>query len=551
MAAPTKHFLSYLESSIKQNWDCPALSDYDGSLTFTYGQMAEKIARLHVLFSESGLKKGNKIAICGRNSAHWAISFLAVTSYEAIAVSILPEFQPASIHALVNHSDAKFLFAGPVVWNVLEKDAMPNLMGIISMGNFELLEARTEQLTDAYNNWETSFTKKYPNGFSFENISYPQNNLDEPALINYTSGTTSDPKGVILSYRSISSNVQFGQDRIPNKAGWSMISMLPLAHMFGLTFEFVYQLAGGCHVYFLSKTPSPQVLMKAFTDVHPYMILTVPLVIEKIFKKTIFPVIHKPVMRILWYTPFIKNVIRKKVHEKLMGAFGGELRYLIIGGAALNREVENCLKAIKFPYTVGYGMTECGPILGYEDWDLFEKRSCGKAVHRVEVKINSNDQQNTVGEILVRGDNVMSGYYKNPEATATIFTKDGWMRTGDLGVIDAKGNIFIRGRNKSMILGASGQNIYPEEIEDKLNNMAYVIESVVVERGDQLTALVYPDLDAFKAEVANKTIQEQMEQNRLHVNRLLPAFCHIKTVELVEKEFEKTPKRSIKRFLYK
>jgi len=551
MIAPTKHFLSYLETSIRQNWDCPALSDYDGSLTYTYSQMAEKIARLHVLFSESGLKKGDKVAICGRNSAHWAISFLAVTSYEAIAVSILPEFQPTSIQTLINHSDAKFLFAGPVVWNALEANLMPELIGIVSMNNFELLDSHTEQLSNAYKNWDAAYTNKYPKGFSSTDISYPQDNLDKPALINYTSGTTSDPKGVILSYRSISSNVQFGQDRIPNKAGWSMISMLPLAHMFGLTFEFVYQLAGGCHVYFLSKTPSPQVLMKAFTDVHPYMILTVPLVLEKIFKKTIFPVIHKPIMRILWYTPFIKNIIRKKVNEKLMGAFGGELRYLIVGGAALNREVENCLKAIKFPYTVGYGMTECGPILGYEDWDVFEKRSCGKAVHRVEVKINSNDQQKTVGEILVRGDNVMSGYYKNPEATSTIFTQDGWMRTGDLGVIDAKGNIFIRGRNKSMFLGPSGQNIYPEEIEDKLNNLPYIIESIVVERGDKITALVYPDLEAFKAEGTHKTIEEQMEQNRLHVNRLLPIFCRIKTIELVEKEFEKTPKRSIKRFLYK
>ena len=550
MAAPTKHFLSYLETSIKQNANCPALSDYDGDLTYTYAQMAEKIARLHVLFSTSGLRKGDKVAICGRNSAHWAISFLAVTSYEAIAVSILPDFQPESIHALVNHSDAKCLFVGPVVWNAIDVNAMPTLGGIISMNQFELLESRTDKLTHAYNNWENAFNEQYPKGFLALEVTYPQNNLDEPALINYTSGTTSDPKGVVLSYRSISSNVQFGQDRIPNKAGWSMISMLPLAHMFGLTFEFVYQLAGGCHVYFLSKTPSPQVLMKAFTDVHPYMILTVPLVIEKIFKKTIFPVIHKPVMRVLWYTPFIKNVIRKKVHEKLMGAFGGELRYLIIGGAALNREVENCLKAIKFPYTVGYGMTECGPILGYEDWDVFEKRSCGKAVHRVEVKIDSEDEQNKVGEILVRGDNVMSGYYKNPEATAAIFTEDGWMRTGDLGVIDAKGNIFIRGRNKSMILGASGQNIYPEEIEDKLNNMPHVIESVVVERNGQLTALIYPDLESFKTETNHKTIEEQMEQNRLHVNRLLPGFCHIKTTEIVDKEFEKTPKRSIKRFLY-
>jgi long-chain acyl-CoA synthetase len=551
MNKSTIHYLSYLEHSIKSYWNEPSVSDFDSSYTLSYGELAEKIARLHILFQQSGLQKGDKIAICGRNCANWAVSFLAVSTYEAIAVSILPEFPTKSIHALVNHSEAKLLFAGSVVSKAINAEEMPNLIGIISMNNFELLKANTQQVENAYQQWENAFKEKYPNGLSIDEVSYPKDNMDDPAVINYTSGTTSDPKGVILSYRSLSSNVQFGQDRIPNKPGWSMVSMLPLAHMFGMTFEFVYQLAGGCHVYFLSKTPSPQILMKAFADVHPYMILTVPLVIEKIFKKTVFPVINKPIIRILWYTPFIKNVIRKKVYTKLMNAFGGKLLHLIIGGAALNRQVERCLRQIKFPYTVGYGMTECGPILGYEDWTQFKAKSCGKAVDRVVVRIDSERPTKDVGEILVRGENVMQGYYKNPEATKAVFTEDGWMKTGDLGIIDSEGNIFIRGRNKSMILGASGQNIYPEEIEDKLNTLPFVLESVVVERKGKLVALVYPENDTFtKENVRFKDIKEQMQHNIIRLNRMLPPFCRVTEIELVDKEFEKTPKRSIKRFMY-
>lgn len=546
------HFLSYLERSVKNNWDCPALSDYDGDITLSYGEMATQVARLHILFEQCGLQRGDKIALCGRNTAHWAVCFLAATTYEGVAVSILADFQPESIHTLVNHSNAKFLFVGDIVWHSLDAAQMPKLKGIVSMHNFELLTTTSDNLKKGYAKWDSLFAKKYPNGLTAEQISYPTDNLPLPAVINYTSGTTSDPKGVVLSYRSISSNVQFGQDRIPNHAGWSMISMLPLAHMFGLTFEFLYQLAGGCHVYFLSKTPSPQILMKAFAEVHPYMILTVPLVIEKIFKKMVFPVIHKPIMRVLWYIPGINTIIKNKIREKLLTAFGDNLNYLIIGGAALNHEVEKCLKSIRFPYTVGYGMTECAPILGYEDYTNFKIRSCGKIVHRMEVRIDSNDPQNIVGEIQVRGANVMDQYYRNPEATAAIFTKDGWMRTGDLGLLDAEGNIFIRGRIKNVIVGASGQNIYPEEIEDKLNNMPHIIESVVVERENKLVALIYPDMESLKQEstATNKSIEDITENIKVRVNRLLPSFCRISKLEFVEKEFEKTPKRSIKRFMY-
>lgn len=547
----SKHFFSFLEDTIKNNWDAPALTDYETDFTMTYGEVAEHVAQLHLLFKEMGLKKGEKVALCGRNTVNWAICFLAVNTYEAVAVSILPDFHADSIQGLVNHSEASLLFVGPSVWDVVKADEMNKLKGIISLNNFELIQSESAVVQQAFAKKDQLFGHHYPNGLQIQDISYPKDNFDDLAVINYTSGTTSAPKGVMLTHRSISSNVEFGQERIPNQVGWNVVSMLPLAHMFGLTFEFLYQLAGGCHVYFLSKTPSPQVLMRAFAETHPYMILTVPLVIEKIFQKTIFPVIHKPSMKILWHTPIIKRFIRNAVKKKLMTAFGGNLRYLIVGGAALNHEVENCLKQIRFPYTVGYGMTECGPLLGYEDWKHFVKTSCGKPVHRMELRIDSANPLKEVGEIQVKGDNVMLGYYKNPEATEAIFTQDGWMRTGDLGLIDRRGNIYIKGRSKSMILGSSGQNIYPEEIEDKLNNMPLVLESVVVVRDEKLVAIVYPDFDAAEGEPKEEVVAEVMEQNRLRLNKILPLFARIMKIELVKTEFEKTPKRSIKRFLYK
>jgi len=545
------HYLTFIENTIRNYWDCPALSDYVTNYTVTYGQMAEKIAKLHIVFEKAGIKKGDKIALCGRNSANWAVSFMAVTTYEAVAVSILAEFSADSVHSLVNHSDAKLFLVGDQVWKNLDASKMPNLIGIICMQDFSVLSSNKKALDTAVANAEGLFHEKYKDGFGPVDIHYPVDNWDKPALINYTSGTTSDPKGVVLSYRAISSNIQFGQDNIPNHPGWNMVSMLPLAHMFGLAFEMLYQLAGGCHVYFLGKAPSPQILMKAFAEVHPYMILTVPLVIEKIFQKSVFPKIRKPGVRALWYMPGVGGKLRQKVHDAVMGVFGGNLKHLIIGGAALNHDVEKCLKQIKFCYTVGYGMTECGPILGYEVWTQFVERSCGKPVDRMAVTIDSADPHKVVGEILVKGDNLMTEYYKNPDATKAAFNADGWLKTGDLGIIDKEGNIFIRGRNKSVIIGASGQNIYPEEIEGKLNNIPGVGESIVVDRDGKLTALVFPDLAALKDELNNKTIEEILEDIKNQVNKLIPPFCRLSFIEKVEKEFEKTPKRSIKRFLYK
>ena len=551
MEQERKHFLDYFEKSIQTNWNAPAFDDYGSDVAFTYGEMAEKIARLHVMFENLGLQKGDKIALCGRNSSLWAINYLATITYGCVAVSILADFSTESVQALVNHSDAKLFLVGPVVWKTLTPSAMPNLIAIVSIEDSSLLESRSEQTTAAFNACEAAYSAKYPNGLKPELVKYERFTPETPMLINYTSGSTGDPKGVVLSRRSIDSNMQFSQEKIPNSSADRLLSMLPMAHMFGLAIEVMYQVAGGTHVTVLNKTPSPAILMKALSDVHPYMMLVVPLVIEKVFKSKIFPIIHKPFVRILWHTPSINRLLHKKVYEQLMSAFGGELRHLIIGGAALNREVEKCLKAIKFPFTVGYGMTECAPLICYTHWQDFKLRSCGKPVDRLEVRIDSENPYRKVGEILVKGDNVMLGYYKNEAATKAIFTEDGWMRTGDLGVIDKQGNLFIRGRSKSMILGPSGQNIYPEEIEGKLNNMPYVVESLIVDRGGKLTALVYVDAEQLRKEMPHKSIETFLEETRQRVNRLLPVFCRISAMEQVAKEFEKTPKRSIKRFLYK
>ena len=441
---PNRHFLDYLQTTIRRDWKEPAMTDYDDGGEFTYGEMAERIARIHVLFKAMGLKKGDKIALCGRNSSHWAIAMLATVSYEAVAVSIMDAFTPESIYALVKHSDARIFMVGDVVWKNLKVEELNQVDAIICQNTLELYFGKNDEIKNAHASWDKLFAAEYPEGFDPTKTTYATDNFDEPAIINYTSGSTGDPKGVVLTHRNISSNVTFGQDKIPNQAGWNVVSMLPLAHMFGLTFEFLYQLAGGCHVYFLNRTPSPQVLLKALSEVHPYMMLTVPLVIEKIFKKSIFPAIHKPAVRVLWYIPGINKIIRRKVYDKLMSAFGGNLKYLIIGGAALNHEVEKCLKQIKFPYCVGYGMTECAPLIAYTPWNEFKIRSCGRIVDRMQVKIDSEDPQKVVGEIMVKGESVMTGYYKNQAATDAIFTEDGWMKTGDLGVIDAQGNIFIR-----------------------------------------------------------------------------------------------------------
>lgn len=546
-----KHYLDYIQHAIKTYWNEPAFTDYDTGFSLSYGGLATQVAHWHKVFEALGLQKGDKVAICGRNTSYWAVAFMAVTTYQAVAVSILSDFPAESIHGLVNHSDARFFFVGDLVWKKLKREEMPALEAIVCLNTqADLLYATSQEFANYYAQREFWFNKAYPNGFSLDDVNYPTNNMDQLALINYTSGTTSAPKGVMLSYRNLSSNVQYGQDNIPNFPGWTVVSMLPLAHMFGLMFECLYQLAGGTHIYFLGKSPSPAVLFKALHEVRPYMVLTVPLVIEKIFKNAIFPTIHKPIMRVLWYLPGVNLLLRKKVNQKLMQAFGGNLSYLIVGGAPLNHQVENCLHQIKFPYTIGYGMTECAPILCYEHWKQFKKRSCGKAVHRMQVRVNSQNPHKQAGEILVKGSNVMMGYYKNPEATAEVLSQDGWMRTGDLGTIDSQGNVFLRGRNKSMILGPSGQNIYPEEIEDKLNNLQYVIESLVVERGGKLVALVFPDYKSLQNEhlTFDKGLKDLLI---MRLNRLLPPFCRIAEIVEVDKEFEKTPKRSIKRFLYR
>ena len=545
-----KHYAEYLQNTTKKRWSELALKDLDGSNSYTYGELANAIGRLHATFQALGIQEGDKIALCGRNCANWGVTFLAIETYKAVAVSILPDFTGEGVQNLVNHSDAKLLYVGPNVKKKIDSTAMPGLLGVVYMDDFSLYYAANEAVEKAYTEKaEEIYKSAYPKGVQPDDVHYPTDNMNELALINYTSGTTSSPKGVMLSHKNLSGNVEFALNRIPHQLGDRVLSMLPIAHMFGLMFEFLYQVCDGAEVYFLTKAPTPTTLMKAFAEVHPFMILTVPLVIEKIIKKSVLPVINKPVVKVLWKTPGINKVLHKKVNDKLMAAFGGKLRYLIIGGAALNEEVERCMRDMHFIYCVGYGMTECAPLITYEDWFRYAYRSCGKAIVGMELRIDSDDPAHKEGELQVRGVNVMMGYYKNEEATKQAFTEDGWMRTGDLGIIDKDGNLFLRGRSKNMLLGPSGQNIYPEEIEDKLNSLPQIVESVVVERDGKLVALVYPDTSNSGKQ--QKSLAEVMEANRQRLNKQLPQYSQVVAIELVDKEFEKTPKRSIKRFMYK
>ncbi len=540
-----KHYFSYISDSIVANWDRVALTDFETGFSYTYGEVAKKIAWLNILFEQLGIKKGDKVAICGKNCANWGVAYLSIAAAKGVAVSILPEFTGDSIHELVNHSEAKVLFVGPWIKNRISFDKMPNIEAFIAIEDFSIM--KSNKVIDL-NETDRMFASCYPNGFTTSDVSLPIDNMDEVALINYTSGSTGSPKGVMVTHANLSSNVIYGQDNIPNNPSFNMVSMLPLAHMFGLMFEFLYQLAGGTHVYFLTKSLTPTMLLKAFSEVQPYMILTVPLVVEKIFRSKIFPAINKPLVKVLWNMPLINRPIRRKVHQQLLQAFGGKLLYLIIGGAALNKDVEHCLKQIRFPYLVGYGMTECAPLICYADWKSFVEGSCGRVVSRMEMKIDSDNPYKQEGEVLVRGAAVMRGYYKNLQATDNIFTEDGWMRTGDIGIIDKEGNLFLRGRSKNMILGANGQNIYPEEIEDKLNSLEGVSESVVIERDGKIIALVY----AENYSQERKTELEQlMKDNLVRLNEMLPNYSMVSNIELVEQEFEKTPKKSIKRFMYK
>ena len=547
----TKHYLSYLQETMHSRWDKLAMKDLDGVNSYTNAELAAAIEKLHITWREMGIKEGDKIALCGRNCANWGLLFLAVTSYKAVVVSILPDFTAEGIYSLVDHSEAVLLYVGPNVKKKIDTTQMKGLKATIFMDDMTIVSAEPKA-QKAFEGAEAAFQKAFPNGVRLEDVHYPTDNYDDLAVINYTSGSTGNPKGVMLTHLSLSGNVEFASVRIPHKPGDTVLSMLPIAHMFGLMFEFLYQVCEGAEVYFLTQAPTPTVLMRAFAQVKPFMILTVPLVIEKIIKKGVLPKISSPMAKIMWKTPFIKNVIRGKVKEGLDKTFGGRLRYLIIGGAALNGEVEQVLHDIKFQYCVGYGMTECGPLISYEDWWDYAFHSCGKEIPQCHVRIDSENPTAKDGEIQVKGINVMLGYYKNEEATKAVFTEDGWMRTGDLGVMDKDGNIYIHGRSKNMILGPSGQNIYPEELEDKLNSMPCVVESIVVEREGKLIALVYPDTSADgKKILGNKTIAEQMEENRIAVNKELPVYSPISAIELVASEFEKTPKRSIKRYLYK
>lgn len=543
-------FIDYVEKSIKSNWDLDALTDYKGA-TLQYKDVARKIEKLHILFEESGIVKGDKIAVCGRNSSHWAVAFLATLTYGAVVVPILHEFKADNVHNIVNRSQAKLLFVGDVAWESLSENAMPLLEGIIIMTDFTLEVSRSEKLTYAREHLNELFGKKFPMNYRKENVSYYHSDQEALAVLNYTSGTTSYSKGVMLPYRSLWSNITFAFEVLSLEPGDKVVSMLPMAHMYGLAFEFLYEFAAGCQVFFLTRMPSPKIIFQAFSDVKPRLIVAVPLIIEKIIRKGVLPRLETPKMKLLMHVPIINDKIKATVREQMLKAFGGNFVEIIVGGAAFNQEVEQFLKKIDFPYTVGYGMTECGPIICYEDWKKFKMGSCGKAAPRMQIKIDSTDPENVPGEVLCKGANVMLGYYNNEEATRQVLDADGWLHTGDLGLIDEWGNLTLKGRSKNMLLGPSGQNIYPEEIEDKLNTLPYVSESIVVQQNGKLVGLVYPDFDdAFAHGLRSADMERVMEENRVLLNQSLPGYCQLAKMKVYPEEFEKTPKKSIKRFLY-
>ena len=547
-------FNALIQKSIIDHWDMDALTDYKGA-TLQFHDVARKIEKLHIMFENSGVVKGDKIALCGRNSANWAVAFLATLTYGAVAVPILHEFMPEQIHNIVNHSDAKLLFVGDVVATQIDATKMPGLEGIIYIPDYSLVVSRTDKLTYAREHLNEMFGIKFPKYFRKEHVHYYiEENPDQIALINYTSGTTGFSKGVMVPYRALWSNFDFAMSVLPKeiKAGDPIISILPLAHMYGMAFEFLFEVLSGCHIFFLTRIPSPAIIAEAFSRIKPAIIIAVPLIIEKIIRKKVFPKIQNNRMRMLLHMPVISKKVREKICEQVTQAFGGNFYEIIIGGAAFNKEVESFLHGIGFKYTVGYGATECAPIICYADYQEFVPGSCGKPVVHMEVKIDSPDPENVPGEILARGLNVMLGYFKNEEATAQTLDEDGWYHTGDLGLMDADGNVFIKGRSKNMLLGASGQNIYPEEIEDKLNSLAMVNECVVVQRGEKLVGLVHPDYDeAATMRLNDADLENIMEQNRQELNASQPPYCRLAAIEIVREEFEKTPKKSIKRYLYK
>ena len=546
-------FNELIEKSITDNWNRDALTDFKGQ-TLQFHDVARKIEKLHILFENSGVERGDKIALCGRNSSQWAVAFLATLTYGAVAVPILHEFNAEQIHNIVNHSEAKLLFVGDHVATVIDPQQMPQLEGIINNPDYSLMVSRTDKLTYAREHLNELYGKKYPKYFRKEHVSYyKEQSPDELALINYTSGTTGFSKGVMIPYRAMWSNYDFAIDVLGKtiNPGDRVISMLPMAHMYGMAFEFIFEFLHGCHVHYLSRVPSPAIIAQALAEIKPVIVIAVPLIIEKIIRKKVFPKIQNNRMRLLLQMPIISKKVCQAIRKEVLKAFGGKMYEVIIGGAALNQEVEQFLKHIDFPYTVGYGATECAPIICYADWHTFAPGSCGRAVLHMEVKIDSPDPQSVPGEILARGLNVMLGYYKNPEATAQTIDSDGWYHTGDLGTMDSQGNVYINGRIKNMLLGPNGQNIYPEEIEDKLNSMPMVSESIIVQRDAKLVALVYPDIEETKKQGLNhEDLKAIMEQNKNELNALLPAYEKITDVEILQEEFKKTPKHSIKRYLY-
>lgn len=546
-----KLFIEYIEQSIIQNWDHDALTDYKGA-TLQYKDVARKIAKFHLVLENAGIRPGDRIAVCGRNSAHWAVTFLATVTYGAVIVPILHEFKADNIHNIVNHSEAKLLFVGDRIWENLNEEAMPLLTGIVQMADFELVVSRNKQLEEAFEHRNVLYGKRYPRNFRPEHIHYRREaSPEELAVINYTSGTTGYSKGVMLPYRSLWSNIDYCHEMLPVKPGDHIVSMLPLGHVFGMVYDFLYGFSAGAHLYFLTRMPTPKIISQAFAEIKPRVISCVPLIVEKIIKKNILPLVDNRIGKLLLHMPIINDRIKADARKKAMEIFGGNFDEIIIGGAPFNADVERFLKMIGFPYTIAYGMTECGPIICSSRWETLKLASCGKATSRMEVRIDSPDPQQIPGEIICRGENLMLGYYKNPEATSQIIDVKGWLHTGDLGTMDADGYVTVRGRSKNMLLTASGQNIYPEEIESKLNNMPYVAESLIVLQKEKLVALIYPDFDdAFAHGLQQADIEKVMENNRVELNQQLPAYCQITKVKIHFEEFEKTAKKSIKRFMY-
>ncbi len=546
-------FNKYIEKSIIDNWNLDALTDYKG-ITLQYHDVARKIEKLHILFEHSGVKPGDKIGLCGRNSAHWAVAFFATLTYGAVAVPIQNEFKPEQIYNIVNHSESKLLFVGDYVAKEINPVEMPTLEGIINLPDYSLMLSRSDKLTYAREHLNEIFGRRFPRAFRSEDVCYYTDQAEELAIINYTSGTTGFSKGVMLPYRAIWGNLDFLLDVIGTriKQGSSILSILPMAHMYGMAVEFIFPFVHGCHLFFLTRLPSPAIIAQAFADIHPAIVISVPLVVEKIIRKMVFPKIQNNKVRLLWNMPVINKKVRERICQMVMEAFGGNAYEVMTGGAALNQEIESFLKSIDFPLTSGYGATECAPLITYSDWRDFQPGSCGTPVSHMEVKILSPDPENIPGEIVARGTNVMLGYYKNEEATREALDSEGWYHTGDLATMSADGHVFIRGRIKNMLLGANGQNVYPEEIEDKLNSMAMVNESLIVQRGDKLVGLVFPDFDEAHAMGFNDSdIESVMEQNRKELNEQLPPFCHLSAIQLQNEEFAKTPKKSIKRYMYK